>query len=91
VLGQKVVVLNSGNADLDIGQITLGGSNPDQFRQPVVMDLCSGVTVPAGGSCTVKIQFKPKAAGPMSATLVIPSTASNESVATVTLSGTGTP
>ena len=91
VLGQKVVVLNSGSADLDIGQITLAGSNPDQFRQPVIMDLCSGVTVPPGGSCTVKVQFKPTVVGPMSATLVIPSTASNEPVATVTLNGTGTP
>ena len=91
VLGQKVVVLNSGSADLVIGQITLEGSNPDQFRQPVVMDLCSGVTVPPGGSCTVKVQFKPTVASPLSATLVIPSTASNEAVATVTLSGTGTP
>jgi hypothetical protein len=91
VLGQKVVVFNSGSADLDIEQITLEGSNADQFRQPVVMDLCSGVTVPPGGSCTVKVQFKPTVAGPLSATLVIPSTASNDAEATVTLNGTGTP
>jgi len=90
-LGQKVAVWNSGNADLNIGQITIEGANPDQFRAAAVMDLCSGVTVPPGGSCTVKVQFKPTLVGPMTAMLVIPSTASNEAVATVTLSGTGTP
>ena len=90
-LGQKIVVVNSGSADLDIGQLTLGGSNPNQFRLPLVMDLCSGVTLPPGGSCTVKVQFKPTVVGPMSATILIPSTASNDAEATVTLSGTGTP
>src|SRR5262245_1208860 len=90
-LGQKVAVMNSGNADLVIGQIMVDGVNPDQFREPVVMDLCSGLTIPPGGSCTLKVQFKPTLVGPLSATLAIPSTASNGAVATVTLTGTGMP
>jgi hypothetical protein len=91
LLGQNVAVLNDGSADLAIGQITLGGSNPAQYRQPAPLDLCSGTTLPPGASCTVKVRFKPTVVGPLSATLVIPSTASNEAVVTVTLNGTGTP
>ncbi len=91
VSAQTVTVWNDGTADLAISQVTLGGSSPGQYRQPALKNLCSGTTLPPGTSCTVKVKFKPTLPGPLSATLVIPSSDLNESVTTVTLYGMGTP
>ncbi len=90
-LAQLVAVVNDGSADLTIGLITLGGANPDQYRVPAPLDLCSGTTLSPGTSCTVKVRFKPTTVGPQSATLLVPSTALDEPLATVTLDGTATP
>ncbi|HUE04412.1 MAG TPA: choice-of-anchor D domain-containing protein [Bryobacteraceae bacterium] len=63
---------------------------PVQVSPPAIFsesDNCSG-SIPAGGYCTLDVNFTPAASGQRSGTLTVTSNASN-SPATFTLSGTG--
>src|SRR5439155_1744040 len=82
---QTVTVSNTGNANLVVSGVTLGGTNPDQFAQT---NTCT--TVAAGGSCTVSVTFTPSATDTRTAELSIASNAAG-SPASVALSGTGAP
>jgi hypothetical protein len=87
---KTVTVQNAGTENLTLGVITLDGANPDQFRKPAAMDLCSGQTLAPFGTCTVGVRFAPGNVGLQNATLVIPSDDFNENPVSVTLDGTGT-
>src|SRR5205823_1860172 len=54
-----------------------------------VDDQCSGVTLPAGGSCSMSFTFSPQQAGTRTATFTLTDNAPN-SPQTATLTGTGT-
>ena len=81
---------NDGTATLVIGTLTIGGANSNQFKLVGGSNTCSGRSLAAGQSCTVKLKFKPTVAGPASATLSIPSNDASEPTSTVALSGTAT-
>jgi hypothetical protein len=85
-VSRTVTVRNDGAADLSIATITLGGTNPDQFR---ISDGCSGQTLPPTQSCTVSVSFQPTSACVKNATLVIPSNDPDENPVNVALSGIG--
>jgi parallel beta-helix repeat protein len=85
---QTVNVGNDGTADLTIGTITLGGSDPSEFSK--TSDNCSGQTLVPTQQCSVSIVFQPTSTGGKNATLVIPSNDPDENPVNVTLSGTGT-
>jgi len=88
-VARTVTVQNTGTAGLAIGQLTLGGASPSQFRKPAAQDQCSGSTVGPGQVCTATVRFKPTLVGPHDAVLVVPSADLNENPVTVTLTGTG--
>ena len=82
-----ITVRNLGEANLVIGQVTMGGAHPDQFR--IENDQVSNSTIPQNGSATLQVVFGPTSVGAKSAVLTIPSNDPEYPTVTVTLSGTG--
>jgi hypothetical protein len=86
--GAGTVTLESnGGMPLTIERLRMAGANPEDFV--AVADECTGETIDAGGSCTVKVRFAPTATGARTATLRVLSDAAQGSI-DVALSGTGT-
>nr|WP_315399800.1 choice-of-anchor D domain-containing protein [uncultured Duganella sp.] len=78
---------NTGNAALNIGNISLGGAAAGDFA--LGGGTCAnGAAVAAGASCTVQATFRPSSAGARAATLTITHDATG-GASTVALSGTG--
>jgi len=82
-----ITVRNLGEANLVVGQVTMGGAHPDQFR--IENDQVSNSTIPQNGSATLQVVFRPTSVGAKSAVLTIPSNDPEYPTVTVTLSGTG--
>jgi hypothetical protein len=80
-----VQLTNVGTTTLSITQIAITGADAGDFAET---NNC-GTSVPAGGSCTIKITFKPTAKGQRSANLSI-SDDGGGSPQMVALTGTGT-
>jgi hypothetical protein len=83
---QQVTVTNTGGSNLNIGGVTLGGANAEQFN--LAYNNCVGAIAPQA-ACTIGVRFAPTAAQPSSATLQIADDAAG-SPQTVALNGTGT-
>src|SRR5205807_263324 len=66
---QSVNVANTGNAPLFINSAATRGANPLDFTE--VNNGCSGLTLAAGTSCNVAINFSPTASGTRSGTLIV--------------------
>lgn len=81
---QEVTVTNTGDANLIVGTVTIGGSA--EFGKTV--DGCSGATVAPAGTCTVSVVFSPASPGSKTGSLSIPSNAAGSPHA-VSLAGTG--
>jgi hypothetical protein len=80
-----VRLTNTGKTSLSISQIAITGTDAGDFSQT---NHC-GKSVPAGGSCTIKVAFKPAATGQRSAKLAV-SDDGGGSPQGISLSGTGT-
>ena len=80
-----VQLTNVGTTKLSISQIAITGTDGGDFGET---NNC-GTSVPAGGSCTIKVSFKPTAQRQRSASLAI-SDDGGGSPQTVALTGTGT-
>ena len=63
-----ITVTNTGNAPLRVSSAAVNGAQFGNFS--IVSDTCTGVSVAAGQSCTVTVQFRPVTLGSQSATLV---------------------
>jgi len=86
---QTFTVSNTGfMADLDIGTITLTGTDASEFA--IQNDTCSGQSIAPAGSCTLDAVFSPASVGAKSANLSIPSNDPDTPTLDVPLSGTGT-
>ncbi len=70
---QVITISNTGDANLDLGALALGGADPNDFS--VGGDLCSNQTLTPGGSCTVDVSARPLTPGGLSATLSVPNDA----------------
>jgi hypothetical protein len=83
--GSTVTLNNYGTSTLQIGGISITGTDAGDFGQS---HTCGG-SLGAGASCTITVTFKPKASGLRTAALSVSDNASG-SPQTVSLSGTGT-
>jgi len=83
---QQITVKNTGGIDLVIGTIT----NPNLPFTKIV-DNCSGLTVPHGGTCTITYRFLPLSEDTFSSSSSIPSNDPNENPMTIDLAGNGIP
>jgi hypothetical protein len=84
---QSITIANTGSGSLFINSAATRGADPLDFTQ--VDDQCSGLTLPAGSSCTVSITFSPTASGTRSATFILTDNVAG-SPQTVPITGTGT-
>jgi len=85
---QVVSLTNSGNAQLTISSIAIGGTNSGDFTQT---NTCSGsnATLAANANCTISVTFTPTVTGSRAASVTITDNAPG-SPHSVTLTGTGT-
>jgi len=72
--GLAIVVTNVGGAPVQLGYIGASGATPGDFTLGTG---CNGLALAPGQSCVILIVFAPQAAGARSASLTIPSDASN--------------
>ena len=84
---QTFTINNTGNADLEIGTISITGTDASEFT--IQNDNCSGRTIAPSGACTVDVVFSPTSAGAKSANLTIPSNDPGIPTLNVALNGTG--
>jgi hypothetical protein len=84
--GQTITVTNSGNAPLFFNSAVTRGTDPLDFTQ--IDDQCSGVTLAAGSSCSVTIDFHPILGGTRSASFIVTDNAPG-SPQSVPITGTG--
>lgn len=82
-----VTVRNTGNANLDIGNIADDKSLFEPFS--IVEDTCSRQTVLPDGSCTFIIRFEPTTAGTFRGVLDIPSSDLDDTSISIKVSGNG--
>ena len=82
---QSATLTNTGNLPLQIGSISLGGGNPNDYKET---DNC-GLSLAVGAACTLSVTFTPPSMGsyPASITLIDNALSSPQTIA---LSGTGT-
>ncbi len=80
-------VRNQGPCDLDIGQVTLGNTNANQFS--LISNGCTGQRLNGTTTCTIQVAFAPTVTGSAIADLLISSNDMSSPVATVPLNGNG--
>jgi hypothetical protein len=66
---RTVTLTNLGEVDLAVDRVALAGTDPSSFRVAAAYDGCTATTVPAGGTCEVRVRFRPDGVGPKSARL----------------------
>ena len=84
---QTITLSSTGNVDLVIGTIALSGTNQGKFS--IQNDNCSGRTVAPSGNCALDIFFSPTSLGAKSASLSIPSNATDTPTLFLSLGGAG--
>jgi hypothetical protein len=82
---QTATLQNLGNGTLTINSITITGANAGDFPRTTTC----GATLAAGGSCLIRVRFRPTAVGARSATVAISSNDPLNPNLSVALSGTG--
>ncbi|OAD22028.1 peptidase S8 and S53 subtilisin kexin sedolisin, partial [Candidatus Thiomargarita nelsonii] len=70
---QAFTIANVGNLNLDIGAITLTGTNAAEFS--ITSDNCTNQVITPTNTCTVELVFAPNTTGGKNASLLIPSNA----------------
>jgi hypothetical protein len=81
---QAATVTNSSSTPVTIDSIAISGADPADFG---VLSTC-GATLVATASCTIYVEFAPKTAGALTASVTIADTAAR-SPQVIKLSGTG--
>jgi hypothetical protein len=84
-MATTVSVSNTGNADLRIDSIALGGASVFEFSQS---NTCA-TPLPSQATCTITVRFSPTASGAKSGAIIISSDDPDENLLTVSASGTG--
>lgn len=85
---KNIIIKNTGDAALQIGQITLVG-NDFELLNLFGSDFCSNKMIKASGSCYLNVRFKPQSLGAKTGTLSIPSDDPDTPTIDVPLTGTG--
>jgi hypothetical protein len=84
---QTITLTNTGTASLFVNGMRQAGLDPLDFAE--TDDQCVGTSVPAGGTCTLTVIFKPTATGARTATISVTDTAAS-SPQVIAFTGTGT-
>jgi len=70
---QAFTITNTGNLDIDIGTLSLTGTDAAEFS--ITSNNCSNQVITPTNNCTVEVVFAPNTTGGKQATLLIPSNA----------------
>jgi hypothetical protein len=84
---RTITLTNAGSAALLINGMRQSGLDPLDFAE--IDDQCVGLSIAAGGSCTLTVVFKPTATGTRTATISVTDSAAS-SPQVITFTGTGT-
>src|SRR5699024_2688127 len=86
---QTATVSNTGNVDVTISSVVLGGTDTDSFGHPTddAGDCVAGMVLAPFDHCTARATFHPPTTGAKSASLTVHSDAAD---VTIALSGRGT-
>lgn len=84
---QTVTVKNDGTGSLMLGATGLSSAT-SEISLPAGQNLCAGVTLAPGQSCTVRVKIKATSSGFKTATLSIPSNDADENVVSVSVAAT---
>jgi hypothetical protein len=87
---QTVTLTNTGNANLIIQTISLGGANPADFVIATASTCKNGTTLVPNSSCAIQLTFLPTVLGSRTATVSIADNAA-DSPEMIALSGTAAP
>ncbi|MDX6534153.1 MAG: hypothetical protein QOF68_1897, partial [Gaiellales bacterium] len=82
---QTVTLTNTGTADMNVGAVTLAGTDAAAFAATG----CPAGMLAPGATCTIDVSFSPATTGAKSATLSVTSNAATSGTDAVSLSGTG--
>jgi hypothetical protein len=82
---QTVTVTNTGDANLQIDDVALGGDDPSNFS---VQDTCHESTIAPNRTCDIHVTFGPLENGDFTATITVTDNATNNTT-TITLTGSG--
>ncbi len=74
---QSVSIENTGNIDLNIGSLSISGSNSSDFV--MTSDLCSNQLIVPQATCSIEVELSPSVIGSSSAQVDIPSNAPSSS------------
>jgi VWFA-related protein len=85
---QTVEITNTGNANLNIGQISNGGPTPP-FTIPADGDACSNKTLTPSQKCSLRVRFAPTVQDSFAGTISIPSNDPDSNVVNISLRGDG--
>ena len=83
---QSINLINSGDADLTVATVVLGGANPGDFS--IFADPCTAAVVAPNDICTVEFDFTPTVSGMRTADVTITNDAAS-SPQLITLTGEG--
>ncbi|PLX91582.1 MAG: hypothetical protein C0619_07240, partial [Desulfuromonas sp.] len=87
---QTLTVVNSGNADLIVGDIALTNPLVAPYELVTALDTCSNQTLTPASSCSITVRYSPTTAGVHGESFNIPSNDADNANITVNLNGTGT-
>jgi hypothetical protein len=82
---QTVTVTNTGDENLEIDEVVVGGDNPEDFS---VQDTCHESTIAPNRTCDIHVTFGPLENGDFTATITVTDNATNNTT-TITLTGSG--
>jgi hypothetical protein len=82
---QTIRISNSGDADLNIGTISISGD----ADLVLLFDFCSDVTLSSGANCSIRTQLQPKSVGAKTASISIPSDDPDTATLDLLLEGNG--
>ncbi|AOX01713.1 hypothetical protein BJP34_21745 [Moorena producens PAL-8-15-08-1] len=82
---QTFTIENTGNDTLTLGEITITGTNPDDFT----ITQSPTTEIAAGETTTITVSFNPSDSGDRTATLTINNNDNDESIYTINLTGNG--
>jgi len=81
---EQFTVTNNGSAATTLGTSSVSGAG---FT--ITKDSCSGTSIAVGSTCAVTVEFQPTGIASYSGSLTVPSTSSDVTPASATLSGSG--
>jgi len=85
----EITISNTGTGDLQLGTISITGTDKSEFSIDPAFDNCSDFPLAPSESCTVRVAFSPTTAGAKTAKLSIPSDDPDENPFKVSLTGIG--